>query len=84
MINIQKNLNNQPILSKIQEEKVWKLLERFDLNWDENYLNFHNNKFVVRILRSFQTRKKMYQGSLGDFKKYEKYSKPLIKGLESY
>jgi len=84
MTNIHKDLNNQPILSKIQEKKVWKLFERFDLNLDENYLNFHNNKAVVRILRSFQTRKKMYQGSLRDFKKYEKYSKPLIKGLESY
>ena len=81
MINIQKDVNNQPILSKIQEEEDSRnLLEYCDLNRDESYLNFNNN----RILKSLQVRQKMYQGSLEDWRKYENHSKSLTKDLESY
>ena len=81
MINIQKDVNNQPILSKIQEEEDSRnLLEYCDLNRDESYLNFNNN----RILKSLKVRQKMYQGSLEDWRKYENHSKSLTKDLESY
>tara|TARA_B100000795_G_C22518571_1_gene330468 strand:+ start:90 stop:344 length:255 start_codon:yes stop_codon:yes gene_type:complete len=84
MTNIQKDVNNQPILSKIQEEEESRnLLEYCDLNRDENYFNFNNNR-VLKILKSLQVRQKMYQGSLEDWRKYEKHSKSLTKGLESY
>jgi len=67
-----------------QEVETKKLLEYCDLDWDENCLNFQNNIRGVKTASASQVRKKMYQGSSEDWKKYEQYIKPLIKGLKSY
>jgi tetratricopeptide (TPR) repeat protein len=75
---------NYEDLTTNQEVETQKLLEYCDLSWDENCLNFHNNKRAVKTVSSLQVRQKMYQGSSEDWKKYKKHLKPLIKGLESY
>ena len=64
-----------------QEEQTKKILEYCELNWDINCLNFHRNKKAVKTTSSMQVRKKMYQGSSEEWKKYETYLEPLIKGL---
>jgi len=65
-----------------QEEETRKLLEYCDLDWDENCLNFHENKRAVKTASAFQVRKKMYQGSSEAWKKYEEYLKPLLNELK--
>lgn len=64
-----------------QEEETRNLLEYCDLKWDKKCLDFHKNKRGVLTASSAQVRKKIYQGSSEDWKHYEKYLKPLIKGL---
>ena len=67
-----------------QEKETRNLLKYCDLKWDENCLDFHNNKSAVKTTSSMQVRKKMYQGSSETWKKYEAYLQPLIKGLNNY
>jgi tetratricopeptide (TPR) repeat protein len=71
-------------LTTNQEEETRKLLQYCELDWDENCLNFHQNKRAVKTASSIQVRKKMYQGSSEAWKKYEAYLKPLIKALSSF
>ena len=75
---------NYEELTKNQKDETKKLLEYCDLEWDENCLNFHTNKRAVKTASTSQVRKKIYQGSSEDWKKYEQYIQPLIKGLSSY
>ena len=71
-------------LTNNQEEETRKLLKYCELEWDENCLNFHENKRAVKTASSFQVREKMYQGSSETWKKYESHIQPLIDGLKPY
>jgi hypothetical protein len=71
-------------LTTNQEEETRKLLEYCELDWDENCLNFHTSKRVVKTASASQVRQKMYQGSSKAWKKHEAYLQPLIKALSSY
>jgi len=71
-------------LTTNQEEETRKLLKYCELDWDENCLNFHTSKRVVKTASSLQVRQKMYQGSSEAWKKHEAYLQPLIKALSSY
>ncbi len=68
-------------LTTNQEEETRKLLKYCELDWDENCLNFHTSKRVVKTASSLQVRQKMYQGSSEAWKKHEAYLEPLIKAL---
>ena len=70
-------------LTTDQEEETRKLLEYCELDWDENCLNFQDNKRAVKTVSSLQVRQKIYQGSSDVWKKYEANLKPLLKGLSS-
>ena len=71
-------------LTTNQEEETKKLLEYCELDWDDNCLNFQNNKRAVRTTSSLQVRKKMYQGSSEAWKNYATHIQPIIDGLKSY
>ena len=71
-------------LTTHQEEETQKLLQYCELDWDENCLNFHTSKRVVKTASALQVRQKMYQGSSEAWKKHEEYLQPLIKALSSY
>ena len=71
-------------LTTNQEEETRNLLEYCELDWDENCLDFHNNKRAVKTSSALQVRQKMYQGSSEAWKKHEAYLQPLIKALSSY
>ena len=71
-------------LTTNQEEETRKLLEYCELEWDDNCLNFHNSKRVVKTASALQVRQKMYQGSSEAWKEHEAYLKILIKGLSSF
>jgi tetratricopeptide (TPR) repeat protein len=75
---------NYEKLTTNQKDETKKLLEYCDLEWDENCLNFHTNKRAIKTASASQVRKKMYQGSSEDWKKYEQNIQPLIRGLSSY
>ena len=66
-----------------QEKETKKLLAFCELEWDENCLNFYTNTRDIKTASASQVRKKMYQGSSENWKKYEQYIQPLIKGLSS-
>ena len=68
-------------LTIAQEKETKKILKYCELDWDENCLNFHTNKNVVKTTSSMQVRQKMYQGSSEAWREYEVYLQPLIKGL---
>ncbi|MDC0239589.1 tetratricopeptide repeat protein, partial [Candidatus Thioglobus sp.] len=70
-------------LTTNQEKETRKLLEYCELDWDENCLEFHTNKRVVKTASKFQVREKMYQGSSEAWKKHKEYLRPLIKALSS-
>lgn len=65
-----------------QEDEIRNLLEYCDLDWDKNCLNFHKNNRIVKTTSSIQVRRKIYQGSSEEWKKYRDYLKPLINGLK--
>ena len=71
-------------LTTNQEEETKKLLEYCELAWDDNCLNFQDNKRAVRTTSSLQVRKKMYQGSSETWKNYATHIQPIIDGLKSY
>jgi len=66
-----------------QKKETKKLLAFCELEWDENCLNFYTNTRDVKTVSASQVRKKMYQGSSENWKKFEQYIQPLIKGLNS-
>jgi len=53
-----------------QENQTRRLLEFCDLDWDENCLNFHENKAPVSTASSVQVRQPLYSGSINRWKKY--------------
>ncbi len=61
-----------------QESETRKLLKFCDLEWDEQCLNFHKTKRIVKTASSLQVRKKIYKGSSEAWKKYEKHLFPLM------
>jgi len=53
-----------------QENQTRRLLEFCDLDWDENCLNFHENKAPVSPASSVQVPQPLYSGSINRWKKY--------------
>ena len=68
-------------LTSNQAIETKKLLEYCNLEWDENCLHFYKNKRSVKTASTHQVRQKMYSDSSEAWKKYEKYIKTLIEGL---
>jgi len=65
-----------------QKSETHDLLKFCDLEWDEQCLDFHKTKRIVKTASSSQVRKKIYKGSSEAWKKYEKYLQPLIQNLK--
>ncbi len=68
-------------LTENQEEETRRLFAFCDLDWEEQCLDFHKTKRVVKTASNLQVRKKMYKGSSEAWKKYKTHLKPLINGL---
>jgi hypothetical protein len=65
-----------------QEKVSRQLIEHLGLEWDENCLNFHNNKRPVRTTSISQVRQPIYRNSINRWKRYEKHLEPLIATLK--
>ncbi|HSN72560.1 MAG TPA: sulfotransferase, partial [Steroidobacteraceae bacterium] len=68
-------------LTENQEEETRKLLEFCDLEWQEECLNFHKTKRLVKTISATQVRREMYRGSSEAWRKFERHLQPLAKAL---
>ena len=69
-------------LTSSQEKETKRLLKYCEIPWDENCIDFHNNSTAMRTTSAMQVKKKMYQGSSEEWKKYVNHLQKLLKGLE--
>ena len=69
-----------PYAALVGEQKRWtrRILEFLDLPWDERCLDFHRNTRAVSTASAWQVRQKIYKSSLGRWRNYEKFIKPLL------
>jgi tetratricopeptide (TPR) repeat protein len=74
---------NYDSLTENQENETRKLLSYCGLKWNEDCINFHNNKRIANTASTFQVRKKIYKGSSDIWKKYRKYLQPMINILNA-
>ncbi|MCI2398299.1 tetratricopeptide repeat-containing sulfotransferase family protein [Aliiroseovarius subalbicans] len=64
------------------EAETRKLLEFCDLEWEDDCLNFHQNKRQVNTLSVYQVRQPMYKSSVAAWRRYEEHLGPLLDGLK--
>lgn len=63
------------------EPVIRSMLDFLELEWDENCLNFHNNRRVVNTASVDQVRQPMYTKSVARWKHYQDYIGPLLDAL---
>ena len=69
------------VLTENQKEETSRLLAFCDLEWEQQCVDFHRTKRIVKTASAAQVRTKMYQGSSEEWRNYEKHLQPLIDGL---
>ncbi len=69
-------------LARNPEEEIAKLLDACDLDWQDNCLNFSDNKSGVTTASFFQVRQPMYTSSIHLWENYRDYLQPLIDELD--
>ncbi len=74
------NLTYENLLSDPKNE-IKKLISFCDLAWDEECLNFHNNKTPVKTASSIQVRKPLYGSSKNLSKNYSKFMSTMFGAL---
>ena len=65
------------------ENQIKKLINFCDLDWDDNCINFQNNKNPVKTASSLQVRKPLYNSSKNISENYANYLSNMFKLLES-
>ena len=65
-----------------QETQTRRLLTFLDLPWDDACLNFYEIDRVIPTASYDQVRQPIYNKSVGRWKHYEKYLRPLMNALE--
>ena len=65
-----------------QETVSRSLLEHCELDWEDNCLNFQNNKGVVLTSSRGQVKSEIFRSSLNKWEKYIDYLQPLQKLVE--
>ena len=73
---------NYEKLTANHKKETEQLLKYCSLDWDDDCLDFHKNKRAVETASASQVRKKIYQGSSEEWKKYKPYLKILTDNLE--
>jgi len=61
------------LLVENQKDESYKLVEYLGLDWDEKCLSPQDNMRSVATASSIQVRKRVYQGSSLEWKKYETF-----------
>ena len=70
-------VNNQEKVSK-------KMIEYIDLEWDSRVLKFYEEKDPVASASRWQVRQPIYKSSIGRWKNYSDFLRPLIDSLEEH
>ena len=67
----------------VHDPNTWirRIIEHCRLEWDECCLHFHETDRSVRTPSNWQVRQKLYTGSVGRWKHYEKHMQPLLDEL---
>ena len=60
-------------LIKNTKSEIEKMLKFCNLEWEDNCINFHNNKRRINTASDIQARKKIYTESINSWNKYQKY-----------
>ena len=76
------NLKYENLLNNTTTE-IKKLISFCDLPWDEECLNFQNNKTPVKTASSIQVRKPLYGSSKNLSKNYSKFMSAMFKALRT-
>jgi tetratricopeptide (TPR) repeat protein len=68
-----------PYAELVEDQERWtrKILDFIGLEWDESCLKFHTAERPVMTASFWQVRQKMYNRSVGRWRRYEKYIGPL-------
>lgn len=68
-----------PYAELVADQEKWtrRILDFLGLTWDEQCLNFDQTKRPVLTASYWQVRQKIYRGSVGRWRNYEKYIGPL-------
>lgn len=75
---------NYEALTEHQEVETQKLLEYVGLEWEDQCLEFHKTIRAVQTASATQVRRKMYQGSSEEWRKYETHLEPMVKLLRGF
>ena len=76
------NINYEELI-RDPKKQIEKLLNGCSLEWDENCLQFYNNKhFMSTGSNSINVHQPIYRTSMQSWKRYEKQLQPLIKELK--
>src|ERR1700728_1956796 len=69
-----------PYAELVADQETWtrKIIEFIGLPWDERCLSFHNTQRTVSTASAWQVRQKIYNSSIGRWRKYEKFIGPLL------
>jgi hypothetical protein len=71
-------------LTENQEEETRKLLHQVGLEWEDQCLEFHKTERAVQTASALQVRRKMYQHSSSEWRKYERYLEPMVEALKGF
>ena len=74
------NIEYEKLVTEPKNE-IKKILEYCELSWEENCLNFSDNKTPIKTASVGQARNRIYSSSLNSFTKYEVFLKDLFKLL---
>jgi len=69
------------VLVEQQETVSRQLIEFCNLEWDDNFLQFHRHSREVKTASFWQVRQPMYQSSVGRWQRYQPFLTPLIESL---
>ena len=68
-------------LIKNSNKEIKNIVKWCDLTWNENCLEFYNNKRLIKTASDTQARSKLYSSSINNFKNYKLYVGNIFKKL---
>ena len=71
------NIVNNP------KNEIRKLINKCNLNWDDNCLKYYNNKRSIKTASDIQARNKIYRSSIGSWRNFEDELKDYFAKLEN-
>ena len=76
------NIKYENLISN-PEDQIRSLLNACKLDWNNDCLNFHKNKRIVKTASDVQARSKLYNSSVNSWKNYEKFLKKYFEKLNN-